>query len=80
MRFNCDYFRDKAVQRFVEREKREREWNDWFAWRPIKVAQGDCRWWETIERRREPVECSGYMWGVGPYSYVDWMWVYRAKQ
>lgn len=79
MRFNCDYFRDKAVQQFVEREKREWEWNDWFAWRPIKVAHGDCRWWETIERRREPFERVRDFGGYG-YTYTSWEWVYRAKQ
>ncbi len=27
------------------------QWREWFAWYPVRVASGDCRWFETIVKR-----------------------------
>lgn len=27
------------------------DWHDWFAWHPVRVGDGDCRWLETVERK-----------------------------
>ena len=35
---------------------RTKEWHDWFAWRPVQVADNDCRWFETVQRRRMLVD------------------------
>lgn len=35
-----------------EREDANRQWHDWFAWFPVRVASRDCRWLETVSRRR----------------------------
>lgn len=50
MKFNCD----KAKQR--NKKKLEEFWdthaNKWveeFAWWPVRVAEGDCRWLEMVE-------------------------------
>lgn len=45
----------------------KQQWHDWFAWRPVRVEYGGCRWLETVERR-------GSRW-LG--SWLDWE--YRAK-
>lgn len=57
MKFNCDY-RDRV-----------RNWHDWFAWYPVKISEGDCRWLETIEVRADVSGSGRYIWG----------WSYRAK-
>lgn len=41
----------------------------WFAWRPVKVADGDCRWLEYIERQR--------IFGWVMFG-KDWYMSYRA--
>lgn len=46
MRINCGPTRS-------ERRKAQLEWHRYFAWKPTRVARGDCRWLEVIERRRE---------------------------
>lgn len=58
MKFNCDYFGDVLKQRRRARHAKEEEkeyrlirWHSWFAWFPVRVAHGDCRWLETIERK-----------------------------
>lgn len=27
------------------------KWHPWFAWYPVRVGPGDCRWLETVYRR-----------------------------
>jgi hypothetical protein len=61
MKFNCG-------ETLFEKVERTKEWHDWFAWRPVRVASHDCRWLETVERR--------LYWCYGdPYSAE-----YRAKE
>jgi hypothetical protein len=28
-------------------------WHKWFAWYPVHLGNGDCRWLEYVERRKE---------------------------
>lgn len=44
MRFNCG-------ETAEEKEARVTDWHRWFAWYPVRVASGDCRWLEYVERR-----------------------------
>jgi hypothetical protein len=67
VKFNCDALSDAAKAK----RRAERAWHDWFAWRPVKVAHGDCRWLETIERRKEHWFANDYIFSR---SY------YRAKE
>lgn len=51
MKWNCDFMKD-----WVERENRKiydrRDvWERWFAWYPVKISRGDCRWLEFVERK-----------------------------
>lgn len=71
MRFNCD----RIAETIAERDRRQREWHDWFAWHPVRVATGDCRWLETVERRIEREYKHG--WG---HSFVDTYRSYREKE
>jgi hypothetical protein len=35
----------------AEKWKRLGEWHPWFAWYPVRIAPGDCRWLEFVARR-----------------------------
>lgn len=43
------------------------QWHPWFAWRPVRVGENDCRWLEYVERRE-----------FSESYHEDWMWEYRA--
>lgn len=45
MRFNCD--------RKATRADYFLNWHRWFAWYPVKIKTGDCRWLEIVERKYE---------------------------
>jgi hypothetical protein len=51
----------------------ELEWRDYFAWWPVEVEKGDCRWLETIERRR-----AHYRDGL--FALIYDQYEYRAKE
>ena len=64
MKFNCDIFSDWNKHRQIEKhnklcKKREShfDWNKKFAFLPIKIAHGDCRWLEFVETK---IECETY--------------------
>jgi hypothetical protein len=61
MRFNCG---DGWLERRCKRER----WHRWFAWRPVRVADGDCRWLEYVERQ-------GRFFDYGADFF--WEWSYR---
>lgn len=43
MKFNCGPTSE-------ERRKAKEEWHPWFAWHPVRIGSGDCRWLETVDR------------------------------
>lgn len=47
MRFNCGLS-------WEERYQAKQQWHRWFAWRPVRIAAGDCRWLEWVERKLTP--------------------------
>lgn len=57
-------------KRAAARYARLTDWHDWFAWRPVKVGNYECRWLETVERKCE--------FG-GAYDGVYQFNSYRAK-
>lgn len=63
MRYNCG-------PSFEARFAAKQEWHRWFAWRPVRVGENDCRWLETVERKGRYV----------PMQIVSssWDWEYRA--
>ena len=60
MKFNCD--REPRVDQ-------KKSWHVWFAWYPVKVGPGDCRWLEKVERRGQ----LDYFYDGSPY----WLYEYR---
>lgn len=61
MKFNCG-------MTYAEYEERLQRWHLWFAWHPVRVAKGDCRWLEKVERK-----------GTPPKNWMDdWSWEHRA--
>lgn len=62
MRFNCG-------RSAVERQKAKEQWHLWFAWRPVRIAPGDCRWLERVQRE-------GTFWITTCAS--GWDYEYRA--
>jgi hypothetical protein len=61
MKFDCG-------ETLAERDARLGEWHPWFAWHPVKIADHDCRWLETVMRK-----------GTVRHSWDDsWMyWEYK---
>lgn len=55
MKFNCGPSQAERERRERQAElaerRAQRSWHRWFAWRPIRIAEGDCRWLEYVERR-----------------------------
>jgi hypothetical protein len=47
------------------------KWHDWFAWFPVTVANNDCRWLETVDRRGN-IEYT-------PDGRQYWNFEYKAK-
>jgi hypothetical protein len=66
MKFNCS----RPIDLYMARVDRLLEWHPWFAWRPVRVDSGDCRWLEWVERR-------GNFWAACGESW--WTWKYRAN-
>ena len=65
MKFNCgDSFKKKC-------EKLE-NWHGWFAWRPVRVGENDCRWLETVQRK------GTHCWTGWPGSF--WQWEYKPMK
>jgi hypothetical protein len=44
MKFRCGLTRKKWYDKVTH-------WHRWFAWRPVKVGNCDCRWLEYVERK-----------------------------
>lgn len=51
----------------LERESALQQWHRWFAWKPVRVGPRDCRWLETVERRRELL--SGGFYSLFRFEY-----------
>ena len=54
MKFKCgpsEEELDKKIALFRAKVEIMENWHDHFAWWPIKMGPGDCRWLETVERR-----------------------------
>ena len=52
----------------LEQYARRLEWHVWFAWYPVRVGKGDCRWLERVERRQLPQH----------FLFESAVWEYRA--
>lgn len=64
MKFNCPKFKSAE-----ERRKDKEQWHKWFAWYPIRVIDGSCRWLEIVHR-------SGYSY-TGYRGTRFWIYTYR---
>lgn len=54
MIFKCG---PSIVQRLDARYRRLRDWHPWFSWRPVRVGDGLCVWWEPVERKNTGPAC-----------------------
>ena len=66
MKFKCGPTHKEIIAKIEIMEN----WHDHFAWWPVSVARGDCRWLETVERRY-------YQWRSDRGGYMP---SYRDKQ
>jgi hypothetical protein len=62
MKFNCG----PTPQ---EKHEAKKKWHHWFAWYPVRIASGDCRWLETVERKGK--------W-YPSFQLPCWEWEYRS--
>lgn len=53
------------------------EWHDWYAWYPIFVESGECRWLENVQRKQQEEEI-GLIDAWATHSVF--VWKYRACQ
>jgi hypothetical protein len=61
MRFDCGETEFEKTYRLIN-------WHSWFAWRPVKLDDHDCRWLECVARRGEQKSSWHETW---------WEWSYR---
>ncbi|UGA46823.1 hypothetical protein HU230_0012570 [Bradyrhizobium quebecense] len=52
MKYNCDAWADRRKRKKAERRAYLGSWHPKFAWFPIKLKHGDCRWLETVDCKR----------------------------
>jgi hypothetical protein len=51
MKWDCDKRKREKVRKLTERLTKLCEWHNVFAWLPVKVADNDCRWLETVQEK-----------------------------
>lgn len=54
MKFDCDSRRIRREEKTAAREAALLEWHRVFAIFPVRIATGDCRFLELVERRLSP--------------------------
>lgn len=64
MRFNCG----PTLQ---EKIAAKEQWHIWFAWFPVRVTPGDCRWLEKVKRKGEYVSWPGDSYFVWEYRTIE---------
>jgi hypothetical protein len=76
MKINCGPTESEKLD-IAQRVCREMEkkWFSWFAWFPVRVADGDCRWLEIVERQPRYSNLYKYSCHYPKFAY----WKYRAK-
>ena len=62
MRFRCG-------PSYQEKFQARQQWHRWFAWYPVRVASGHCRWLETVERRGHTSYAFDGAFGDFDYEY-----------
>ena len=73
MKINCG---PSLFERIEAAEERKKDWHDFFALLPRRIAPGDCRWLETIQRKGERIPGKFCKGGRVPGF---WLWEYRSK-
>ena len=51
MKFNCRKLEGLLIQKRARKWDRIIKWHRVFAWWPVEVKYGDCRWLEYVERK-----------------------------
>jgi len=86
MRFNCGTKKKKLThEEIIAKRQAHREymmnWHLHFAWLPVRIAENECAWLETVERRFPNAGAvKRFMEGTGS-PYYSWRWFtpeYRA--
>ena len=68
MKFKCGKTQAEKDAKF--------QWHQWFAWKPVSVGEGDCRWLEVVERKY--FAHTGFEYDGGGYCYTYLTKKYRA--
>lgn len=90
MKFNCGLTAEerleKDVDEFLKDLELDEQWHDYFALIPTRVGHKDCRWLETIQRKkkfigaRDRESISYYIWTGRAFTRYFWEVEYRAKE
>ena len=49
----------------------KKKWHVWFAWRPVRVGENDCRWLELVKRKgafHSSISDCWWEWEYRPYN------------
>lgn len=66
MKLNCG---PTHMERRQQEWQRFCTWHKWFAWYPVRVGSGDCRWLEYVERKASGVSADGLIFEFTPYDF-----------
>jgi hypothetical protein len=78
MKFNCGLSRNEKSAVRTARYEASKSWHSWFAWHPVRVASKDCRWLESVLRKRVEytVQCCD---GMGLWNETRSRWEYKGE-
>lgn len=51
MRFDCGPTWRSQWELIKEGAHPRQQWRRWYAWRPVRVGENECRWLEWVERK-----------------------------
>jgi hypothetical protein len=69
MKFACDNRRSLRQQKRAAKDAAERQWHRKFAWLPIRMGFNDCRWLETVARRKVTIRNYSIMMCFDRWEY-----------
>lgn len=78
MKFNCGLTLGEKKKFLLDKaELEDGKWLPHFAWLPVRVGKKDCRWLETVERKRDYPFTWDSIFGL----HVTWAYTnYREAQ
>jgi len=71
MKINCGPSPQERADMIAAGAHPRQQWREWFAWYPVRIASGDCRWFETIMKREHRWASWGETGWSGEYATIE---------